>query len=169
MEFRVLDREDLEMVRRWRNQCLEALRTPYALTEEQQQRFYDDVICNRNARARFWGVYADGEFIGMAGLENIEWENRCGEISIILDPNYHSKGYGKQAVEMLLIMGFNYLGLETIYGECYGCNPVRGFWENIIDKYGGDTARLPNRKFWKGELWDALYFSFDREEFVCLK
>jgi RimJ/RimL family protein N-acetyltransferase len=169
MEFRVLTRDNVELVREWRNKCLEALRTPYFLTGEQQQQFYDDVICNRNVKARFWGIWMSGQFIGMTGLENIEWENSCAEISLIINPEHHGKGYGNQAVDMLLDKGFNYLGLETIYGECYDCNPSIEFWKKIIEKYSADTAILPNRKLWNGSYHDSLYFSFDVEEYLCRK
>lgn len=161
MEFKTLTRADCEQVRQWRNNCLYALRTPYGLTEEMQAKFYDDVICDRNARARFWGIWIEARFIGMAGLENIEWENGCAEISMIIDPDCHSKGYGIQATDMLLDKGFNQMRLETIYGECYECNPAVEFWKKVCSKYNASKTFLPNRKYWGGVLYDSLYFSID--------
>ena len=91
MEFRELTMTDCEKVRQWRNQCLYALRTPFQLTQEMQEDFYKNTVCNRNAKARFWGIWikdkVSSTFIGMCGLENIEWENSCAEISIILNPD----------------------------------------------------------------------------------
>lgn len=168
MKLTVLTKENCEQVRQWRNECLYALRTPYMLTQEQQERFYNDVVCCRDARARFWGVVVDAPhtefkkyeyncgtkldtpiiiqeevpntFIGMIGLENIEIENRRAEISIIINPEYQGKGHGEKAVELLLEQGFLYLNLENIWGECYMCNPAMGFWSIFADKYdrGGD-------------------------------
>jgi RimJ/RimL family protein N-acetyltransferase len=130
-----------------------------------QEDFYKNTICNRNARARFWGIYVQDRFIGMTGLENIEWENSCAEISIILDPEIQGRGYGGHAVDMLLNKGFDYMGLETIYGECYECNPAIDFWHKIANKYRGNKVYLPNRKYWKGEFHDSMYFSIDREDY----
>ena len=165
MEFKTLTRADCEQVRLWRNDCLYALRTPYGLTEEMQAKFYDDVVSNRNARARFWGIYVQDRFIGMCGLENIEWENSCAEISIILDPETQGKGYGGQAVDMLLDKGFNCMRLETIYGECYECNTAIEFWKGISKKYNAHIAYLPKRKLWNGEHYSSLYFSIDTEDY----
>lgn len=180
MEFKTLTKADCEQVRQWRNDCLYALRTPYGLTEEMQSRFYEDVICNRNTRARFWGIYiddvvamnaisgdtiSDSMLIGMAGLENIEWENGTAEISLILNSDYRGKGCGSRAVDILLDKGFNNMGLRTIYGECYYCNPAIYFWRKIINRYGGYETILPKRKLWNGEYYGSLYFSIDKEDY----
>jgi RimJ/RimL family protein N-acetyltransferase len=164
MVFKTLTKADCEQVRQWRNQCLFALRTPYGLTEEIQSRFYDDVICSRNSRARFWGIWIGEKFIGMTGLENIEWENSCAEISLILNPEYH-EGYGTKAVDMLLDKGFNYLNLQNIYGEVYEINPAVTFWQKIIRKYNAHIAYLPKRKYWDGIYYGSWYFSIDEEDF----
>jgi RimJ/RimL family protein N-acetyltransferase len=150
-----------------------------------QAKFYDDVICNRNARARFWGIYdfveqeqiyadykpiSPFKLIGMTGLENIEWENRLGEISIILNPEQQRKGYGEQAVKMLLEKGFNYMNLENIYGESYLCNTATKFWLKMATRYRAKTRTLPNRKYWNGAYYNSLYFSFNKGRFTkCLK
>lgn len=169
MEFRELTVVDCEKVRQWRNRCMIALRTPFMLTQEMQEDFYKNTVCNRNSKARFWGIWikdkVSSTFIGMCGLENIEWENSCAEISIILNPDLHGKGFGSKAMAILFEKGFSDLGLKTIYGEVYECNPALHFWMNIIEKYNVDTARLPNRKLWKGNYYDSLYFSIDKEVF----
>jgi len=179
LEFRTLKKSDMSDVLSWRASCPEALRTPFQLTEEQQEDFYKNVICNRNANAKFWGieiedVMEDGcdlyQLVGMCGLENISWENSLAEISIILDPKSKGKGYGKEAVKMLLDKGFNYLNLDNIYGEVYTCNPGFFFWEKIIKQYNGTKTILPNRKFWKGIYYDATYFNFNRKDYLeCQK
>ena len=181
MKLKALSLADLEQVRLWRNECLLALRTPFPLTREQQEQFYRDVICNRQANARYWGItepidtgygnFQDSQWvpvlnynlIGMCGLENIQWENRLAEISIILNPEYRGNGYGKKAVDLLLDQGFNYLNLENIYGECYTCNPAIDFWGEITKKYKASWITLPSRKYWNGKYYDSVYFNIARE------
>ena len=182
MKFKVLSWADCEQVRQWRNKCLYALRTPYFLTEEQQSKFYENVICDRNARARFWGIWEIGEYpgyggepqkgeilIGMAGLENIEWENSRAEISLIINPEYHGMGYGTQAFDMLLIKGFNEMHLRQIWGEVYHCNPAKDFWMHMCDKYNAYKAQHKDVKFWGGTYWSSTYFSFEQEAWICHK
>jgi len=156
--------QDFERARIWRNKMPGVLRTPYLLTKEQQEHFYQNVVCDRNSRLRFWSLRNDNNsLIGLAGLINIEWENGLAEISLIFDPDCIGKGYGPHAVQLLLAEGFNNLGLATIYGECYECNPAVGFWEHMVEKYGGYSTKLPRRKRWEGKLYDSLYFSFCME------
>lgn len=155
---------NLEQVRRWRNEDISGYRTPYYLTPDMQERFYDDVICDRNSPHRYWAII-DGGFIGMGGLTNIQWENGIAEISLIIDPEKRSEGTGEKAVDLILREGFNRLGLKTIYGECYQNNPAFLFWRKNASKYGGFYTVLPNRKFWDGKYWGSLYFSIDREKF----
>ena len=166
MKLKPLTLSDVEQVRQWRNESLSSLRTPFLLTTEQQEQFYRNVICDRQANARYWGIHdAVHNFIGMVGLENISWENRNAEISIILNPEVQGNGHGSQAVELLLNQGFDYLNLENIFGECYLSNPAVKFWEKNIEKYSGTKTILPNRKYWEGEYWDSLYFNFNKSDY----
>jgi hypothetical protein len=168
MEFKVLTLYDCLEVATWRNETLNALRTPYGLTNEQQADFYHNVVCDGKANARYWGIHAEVEIefidkwsseriakatrkgsliIGMAGIENIEWENRRGEISMILDPSNRGNGFGDEAFTLLLSKGFYELNLEN------------------INKYGGQHALFPNMKFWAGKYWRGLYFNFERSKY----
>jgi len=165
MEFRVLSYEDCDQVRQWRNKSLFALRTQYMLTEQQQAEFYSSTVCNRNANARYWGIWADNRFIGMCGIENIEWENSRCEISIIIGQEYQKSGYGMQAVKMLLTQGFNYLGLNSIWGVCYMSNPAYQFWMQVTEKYKGHEAKLTDMKYWDGVYWDGYHFTILKEGF----
>lgn len=166
MKLKVLSLLDVEQVRQWRNETLVSLRTPFLLTQEMQTKFYSDVVCNRQADARYWGIWEDKILIGMCGLENISWENRNAEISIILNPEYHGKGYGSKAIALLFKHGFDYLNLENIFGECYFSNPSVGFWRKICRDYGAKSCNLPNRKYWKGKYYDSLYFNITKERNV---
>lgn len=164
----VLTAGDCELIRRWRNAVPESLRTPFLLTEEQQQQFYRDVVCNRSAPHRYFALKDDIGLIGMGGLTNIAWENGTAEISLILDPAQSGKGYGTEAVALLLSEGFSRLRLEEIYGECYTCNvPGFNFWLKLTKERGGYATRLPRRKFWNNECWDSYYFSFNCKEWSC--
>lgn len=212
MKLEPLTLDQCQKVRIWRNECLETLRTPYPLTESQQEAFYRDVVCDRNSPHRYfaivrevskedyiksgrkdikWEDIIDFAFIGMGGIANIDWINRIGEISLIIDPERRGKfrgegrgedkGEGEKAADLLLDQAFNYLNLQTVYGECYWCNEAaKSFWRKISNKYFcretyniGDMVtncvNLPNRKFWKGRYYNSLYFSIDKDDFNNVK
>ena len=151
MILRALELADMEHIRKWRNESLDTLRTPFPLTKEQQEDWYRNEICNRNSRSRFWAITDDEalrpslELVGYGGIENIQWENRIGEISLLIDPKARGQGFGKQAAVMIIDEAFKRMNLETVYGEVYLNNPAVKFWEAITAIYQGDTIILPNR------------------------
>lgn len=174
MKLKVLSMEDCEQVRLWRNECLNALRTPYPLTKEQQEEFYLNVVCNRNISALYRGVTTkinnDGDtvdmLIGMVGLENIERQNRRAEISIMISPEYRAAGFGEQALVELLRWGFNTENLENIYGECYHANMAVDFWHTMVEKYDGFRTVIEKTKFHNGVYWDSTWFNFNVRRWV---
>lgn len=165
IELTVMTDDRADEVRVWRNELRGVLRTPFLLTAEMQEDFYNNVICNRHSNNRFYAAMKDGEFIGMAGLINIEWENGLAEISIILNPDQRGKGNGQAVIEELLRTGFNELRLENIYGECYCCNPCLNFWLRTIKKYDEYQVILPCRKYLDNKYYDSIYFNFNKNKF----
>lgn len=171
MILNVLSKADCEQTRLWRNQCLETLRTPYPLTKEMQEEFYRDVVCNPKSPHRYWAIrekprvttvasMCDSNLIGMGGLTNIEWENSQAEISLIINPSLQSKGYGTEAVKLLLDQAFNHLGLNLVYGECYYCNESGyDFWQRCGP---GRIETLRKGKFWNGKHYQTTYFDFEK-------
>jgi RimJ/RimL family protein N-acetyltransferase len=163
--LRVLSIEDMEPIRQWRNQCLSTLRTPFPLTKEQQEQWYRDEICNRASRSRFWGVTLRGMngtdiLHGYGGIENIQWENRIGEISLLIDPEEQGHGVGYTHAREIISRAFNELNLQTVYAECYENNRAISFWNKVF--YGKYKTILPNRKYFDGAYYDSVYYSWSR-------
>ena len=176
--FDALTESDCEQIRKWRNQDIAGARTPFLLTEEMQRDFYRDVVSNRDSKNRFWAIcertkpiaYADVEnpstchihigrkLFGIAGFSNIEWENGCAEIALMISPNERRKGYGKDAIELLKLWGFARMGLKVIYAQVYGCNPDYNFWKHLDCQY---SSGMPNRKLWDGKRWPIYYYQWE--------
>lgn len=155
MRLAPLTKEQAVQALEWREEQRDTLRTPYFLTTEMQERFYEDVVCDRNSRHRFYAVMHKDLFVGMAGLVNIEWENSTAEISII------SPKEQEEMVELLLDEAFNRLNLHSVYGEAYFVSE-----ENLptdrIEKYKAYTAWLPDRKYINGNYYSSLWWLITR-------
>jgi RimJ/RimL family protein N-acetyltransferase len=164
MKLKPVTRENLELVRQWRNECMESLRTPYMLTEQQQGGFYHELSSGCSSH-RYYELHSDGSFVGLGGLTYIQWENRCAEISLILSPSFRRRKLGQRAVLELYRTAFNELNLNMVFGECYQSNNAYGFWEKDTKRYGGDVAILRQRKYWAGCYWDSLYFSVTKAQY----
>jgi [ribosomal protein S5]-alanine N-acetyltransferase len=64
---------------------------------------------------------ASNEHIGNIKLSNINWIHRTAEIGIMIgEKNYWGKGYGTEAVKLVVEYGFNVLNLRKIYLGVYG-------------------------------------------------
>jgi RimJ/RimL family protein N-acetyltransferase len=150
------------------------------LTKAEQATFYHSMVAwPEDGDCRYWaikeergenhrqtGLYKYDTLIGMGGLTDISLENRNAEISLIIDPELRGKGYGEQAVELILDQGFNFINLFAIYGEVYECNGGGvDFWEKIIEKYNAYSTDLPHRKYWNGDSWGSIHFTITREMF----
>jgi len=171
MELTVLTKEEWEQCRLCRNENLSIWRTPYLLTKEMQEDSYNNMICNRKANSRYWGVHEiiqEGEsdtFIGVVGLTDIFWENRFAELSMMLNINFNQQGLGTKALLRLLDKGFNELNLENIRGEAYTCSITIDFWNKILERTGAYKTYLPNVKYWQSSYYQSLYFNFTKKDF----
>lgn len=156
--LRALELSDMEHIRKWRNESLSMLRTPFPLTKEQQEDWYRNEICNRNSRSRFFAI-EDGfcHLVGYGGLENIQWENGIAELSLLIDPNKQGCGFGKRAAFDIMERGFGSMRLHTIYAECYANNPAVGFWDKVF-LVPDNRIFLPDRKFIDGKFVGAYYY-----------
>jgi RimJ/RimL family protein N-acetyltransferase len=134
------------------------------LTEQQQEDFYD-TLCARTSVHRYYELWDDGQFVGLGGITYIQWENRCGEISLILAPDARGRGLGRTAVAELYRTAFNELNLNMVFGECYCCNKAEKWWHALVYNYKGFAKHLPQRKYWNGRYWDSLYFSVTKEQY----
>lgn len=173
MRLEALTKEQCEQVRVWRNAEMECWRTPFMLTKDMQEDFYQR-CCDRNSPHRYWAIIGEmhrrGEktetFLGMGGITYIQWENSIGEITLIIDPTKRDKGYGEKAVDLILDQAFNHLNLKTVFGEAYLCNGSGvDFWRRVAEKCEGTLVMLPGRKFNAGVYYTSLYFSIDRDDF----
>lgn len=148
-----LRREDMPTLLAWRNLTPEAWRDPIPTTITRQYEWFDTMV----SHSLWWaGVYDDesGAFLAQTQLYPIDWQNRYGEIGLIVDPNLRGRGIGEEIVEKTLTYGFRDLGLNMIYGEAYLSNKAWQFWDKICP----DKVVMPQRKYWKGGFYNSLYF-----------
>ena len=157
MRLTALTKEQAVKALEWRTEQRDILRTPYFLTNEMQERFYDDVICDRNSRHRFYAVMHNDLFAGMAGLVNIEWENSTAEISLITSESDKMD----EIRELLFDEAFNRLNLHSVFGESYFVSE-ENLPTEMIEKYGAYTVWLPDRKYINGNYYSSLWYMITR-------
>jgi RimJ/RimL family protein N-acetyltransferase len=160
---------DVEKLARWRKENPEGARTPYMLNVQQEEEWYEKVVCNRDSPHRYWAVRGNDVLVGLVGITNIEHENRRGEIAILVDPEKRGRGFGREALWLALGQAFDNMDLEQVYGEVYHCNQHLGFWHTLAYRYGWEVMVLPSTKRWAGQRWDSTWFAISVQNWKAMR
>ena len=120
---------------------------------------------NSNPEATFAIVTLDEDkLIGTVGLEQINNTNRAATLGIFIgDKEYLSKGYGTEAIRLLLDYGFNYMNLHSINLT------VMSFNERAVKCYKKcgfkEVGRMRKNKFVNGAYYDTIIMDILESEF----
>jgi RimJ/RimL family protein N-acetyltransferase len=124
----------------WRNELKEYCREYRDISPDHQERWWEDYKAQAyapNPKTLLWGIFlatgatsdASGKhysvgssFIGVGGWTYINWHDRRAELSYYLDPAAQGKGYGREALRLLIEKARVELGMHTLYGEVHDYN-----------------------------------------------
>jgi len=102
---------------------------------------------------KMFGVYLQGKeancHIGVCGFTSINKDNQSAEFSLYIAPEFQGRGYGRKALELLLMHGFIDWGFRRIWGEVFEGNPAMEMFEKIGFIHEG-TLRS---SYWKAGGW----------------
>ena len=117
-----------------------------------------------NKHIRLGMFLQDGNVIGDVALQDIDWKNRSCSVGLgIAKIANRSKGYGTEAIKIILDYGFNNLGLERITANTLEQNKGA---QHSLEK-SGFVLEGRERKtiYFAGCKWDRLNYGILREEF----
>lgn len=120
---------------------------------------------NNNPIATFTIVTLDSDkMIGTVSLENVDSINRTATLGIFIgDKDYRSKGYGTEAIKLLLEYGFKYMNLNNIKLDLMEFNEraLKCYKKCGFKEYG----RRRKCKFINGKYYDSISMDILAEEF----
>ncbi len=124
----------------------------------EEGREYTFAICRKS----------DNQLIGTISLFNFNHIIRKAELGIaIYSQENWGKGYGTDALNILLKFGFDYLNLHKIVLHTYSYN------ERAISAYKKvgfkEMGRMRDERFWNGKYYDAIYMEVLENEWRQLK
>ncbi|MHA1949563.1 MAG: GNAT family N-acetyltransferase [Candidatus Thorarchaeota archaeon] len=107
---------------------------------------------------------ASGDFLGIARLEDIRLPHNRGEIGIsIYNPERREQGFGTDAMMVMLLIGFNILGLNSIYLDTMEDN-ARSI--HVYEKIGFKRVGiLRETEFMEGKHKGLMIMDILQEEF----
>lgn len=109
------------------------------------------------------------EVIGNIELHDINYVHRCATLGIMIGENENrSKGYGTEAICLLLDFAFNYLNLNNVSLTVLECNhrAIRCYQKVGFKEYGRRRmCRYINGKYYDSICMDILASEF-KEEYI---
>jgi RimJ/RimL family protein N-acetyltransferase len=106
------------------------------------------------------------ELIGLVNLVNISWISRNAEIGLIavFNPDFWGKGYGSDALIVLLDLAFSALDMHNVYLYVVSFNDRA---TNVYKKIGFSTqGKLREMAYRDGKRYDVVLMDILRSEFV---
>ncbi|QUL98134.1 MAG: GNAT family N-acetyltransferase [Candidatus Fermentithermobacillus carboniphilus] len=102
--------------------------------------------------------------IGKIDLVLIDWNQRRGEIGILIDKPYRRKGYGKDAVITFLQYLFHIRNMHKVMGYAYDFNKA----STALFKSVGFVQEgiLRKHEYTAGSYRDLIVFGMLKEEFI---
>jgi Acetyltransferases, including N-acetylases of ribosomal proteins len=165
--------EDLVPIRNWVNDpsIVESLSDIFLMpqTVEATESFLQAMMERKPDRAGFVIAHADTQlYIGQINLDSIDWKNRVGRIGIVIgNADDHGKGYGTEAMRLLIDYSFLDLGLNRLELEVYDFN------ERGIRCYRScgfrEEGRLRERQYKKGRYVDVLEMGLLRSDWEAAR
>ena len=168
MRLRAMRKTDLPYFVRWLNdpEVRRNLKIFQPMSMEQEERWYADIL-NRPVEEQPLSIEVNEEdgwtFIGNIGLLEINHHDRSAEVGISIgEKSYWNRGYGTEAMRLMVNHGFMNLNLNRIYLRVYATNPraVRSY-----EKVGYTMeGNLREARYLDGEYVDVYVMSILKSE-----
>ena len=165
--------EDRFSIMKWRNEQIYHLRQARPLTDDDQQRYFDNVVSklydNPKPDQILFSYLEKGVCIGYGGLVHINWIDRNGEISFIMDTQLEKEHFAEHwsnYLTMLKAVAFDDLGLHKIYTYAFDLRP---HLYTMLEANGYKReATLKEHCLFNGEYKDVVLHSLwnDRYEVI---
>lgn len=156
--------EDRFSIMKWRNEQIYHLRQARPLTEDDQQRYFDNVVYklydNSKPDQILFSYLEKGVCIGYGGLVHINWIDRNGEISFVMNTaleKEHFAEHWSNYLTMLKEVAFKDLSLHKIYTYAFDLRP---HLYTILEANGFQReATLKEHCIFNGEYRDVVLHS----------
>ena len=157
--------EDLEKFTEWLNdfETTDYIgRSGTLVTLDGEKKYLEE---NSTPEAVFVIVTLDNDkMIGTVGLHEVNWLNRTATLGVFIgDKEYRNKGYGTEAIRMIIEYGFKYMNLHNIKLDLmeFNTRALKCYEKCGFKEYG----RRRKSEFINGKYYDQINMDILAEEF----
>jgi RimJ/RimL family protein N-acetyltransferase len=160
INLRAREEEDTPAFHRWFNdpEVTRFVGNGFPALSMEQQRAFIQKLANDPGRRPYSIILKDGSLIGNCEMHDFNWTARSCVIGIVIgEKEYWGKGYGSEAVDLMLRIAFDGLNLHKV------ALTVAAFNERGIRAYRKvgfkEEGRLRDDRFVDGQFHDTLVMS----------
>ncbi len=168
VRLRAPERGDIPTFVRWFNdpEATQFLLRGPPMGMEEEERWYSDLL--NEADRVFCIETLDGKLIGNIGIMHLDWGNRRAEIGVMIgEKEYWNRGFGTQAISLLLNYMFEELNLERIGLYCDETN-LRA--QRCYQKCGFiQEGKFRHHRLKGGAFYDDVMMSILRSDWDAIK
>jgi RimJ/RimL family protein N-acetyltransferase len=129
---------------------------------------YDRAVASGGRDGAIFAIEADGAYIGMCQISSFNETAHTCELGIAIgDTAYWGRGYGREAVSLLLEYAFRYRNFRRVWLWVHGDN------ERGIRAYRAcgfvEEGRLRQHVYSNGRYDDAVYMGVLRDEWEAMQ
>ena len=163
-----LRQEDMELIRRWRNEQIDALRQNEPITKDQQHSYFNQVILKSfnddKPDCILFSFLTNSVCIGYGGLVNIDWKSKIAELSFLVDTNHYINQnlYSSDFNSFLTLIHeiiFKDLKFKKLFTETYD---FRSYHIEVLEKFGfKEEKRIKNKVVINGKNVDSAFHVYE--------
>jgi len=160
--LRPLKMTDWEKTLKWRNDFVikqQAMMHPFPITEMVEKAWYEDILKSTSDKTIYFTITKNDDTpIGFITLNKINYTHKNCRLGILIgEAGEQGKGYGKEAMELIINYAFKTLNLNKITLEVTEIN------KQAIKLYLNlgfvEEGRLKQHFFANGEYFDIIIMS----------
>lgn len=159
VRLRKMELDDASIYHKWRNDIEVMQFTSLSLdvfTYTDTENFVKIITGSHNSKGYIIEEINTDKPIGVTSLINIDYGNRNAECIIdIGEKEYWSKGFGREAFQLLLDFSFNELNLHKVYLRVFSFNE-RAI--NLYQKLGFNEEGKLKEQFYRNGSWHDVVF-----------
>ncbi|MCQ1531337.1 GNAT family N-acetyltransferase [Lutispora saccharofermentans] len=127
VKLRAYKKEDIKLAYEYMNDSemkrLLVAQIPYPMILEQEEKWFESLLTAKDTYSFAIEDLETGKYIGGCGINSINWLNRIATIGIFIgDKEYWSKGYGTDALNVLIKFIFQQMNINKIKLNVFSFN-----------------------------------------------
>jgi ribosomal-protein-alanine N-acetyltransferase len=121
-------------------------------------------LADHSVNRYMWFIELDATIVGMVGITSVDWVSGSGEITFIVDRDFHGRGIATSAIAQMLSKVFLETDLDRLVAIVSSGNIAS---EKVLRKLGFHCEGLLSEGYnIQNELVDQRVFTLSRGEWV---